>query len=191
VVLLIIAFGGSRVREAIVAASPTAIIFVPDEAARAPSPQPRRSEAKAAPKPAPPVPRPTPPVPPLTNDALPFIPMSKSDLAASDIARLGSAAAPAADKATGAKTAGLGDTFTLFVSDARYLFPAAVGKHSMRLLCKTVSRPGRRRVYPASTASPQRIKIVPLDQAWVIEGKLSPTGVDIFSAGPPTRPAHA
>ena len=152
VVLLIIAFGGSRVREVIVSASPTAIVFVPNEAPRARSPQPRRSEAQAARRPTPPVPRPNPPVPPIPSAALPFIPMSRSDLAASDIARLGSAAAPAADKAAVAKTAGVGEGpggVTLYnaewvrePSDAelRTYLPREVGPGSWALIaCQTIA----------------------------------------------------
>jgi len=152
VVLLIIAFGGSRVREAIVSASPTAIIFVPNETPRAPSPQPKRSEAKAVPRPTPPLPRPTPPVPPVPSAALAFIPMSRSDLAASDIARLGIAGAPAADKGAGATTAGVGEGpggVTLYnaewvrePSDAelRTYLPREVGPGSWALIaCQTIA----------------------------------------------------
>ena len=106
VLLLIIAFGGPRVRELIVPVSPISIVFVPNEAARTPAPQRRRSETKAAAKPAPPVPRPPrPPTPPVPRAELPYVPMSKLDLAASDISKLGTAAAPAADSGAGAKTA--------------------------------------------------------------------------------------
>jgi len=104
--LIVIAFGGSRIRDAIVPTSPTSIVFVPNQAARTPAPQPRRSEERAAPRPAPPLPRPPrPPTPVLPRTELPYVPMSKLDLAASDIARLGSAAAPASASGTGAKTA--------------------------------------------------------------------------------------
>ena len=151
VVLLVIAFGGSRVREFIAPATPTAIVFVPNEAARTPSPQPRRSEAKAAPRPAPPVLRPTPPTPPVLPAPLPYIPMSRSDLAASDIAGLGSAAAPAATSA-GAKTAARGEGpggVTLYnaewvrePSDAelRTYLPPAVAAGSWALIaCQTIA----------------------------------------------------
>ena len=96
--LIVIAFGGSRVRDAILPTSPTQIVFVPNQAARTPSPQQRRSEEKAAPRPTPPEPlAPRPPNPVLPRAALPYIPMSKLDLAASDISKLGSAGgAPAA-----------------------------------------------------------------------------------------------
>lgn len=107
VLLLVIAFGGSKVRDLIVPVSPISIIFVPNEAARTPSPQPRRSEQKAAPRTAPPViARPSkPPTPPVPRAELPYVPMSRLDLAASDISRLGSAAAPASASGAGAKTA--------------------------------------------------------------------------------------
>ena len=152
VALLIFAFGGSRVREVILPSSPTAIVFVPNEAARAPSPQPRASEVKAAPRPTPPVARPTPPVMPVPSTALPFIPMTKSDLAASDISRLGSAAAPAAQVGAGAKTAGVGEGpggVTLYnaewvrePSDAelRTYLPRDVGPGSWALIaCQTIA----------------------------------------------------
>ena len=152
VVLLIIAFGGTRVREAIVSAAPTAITFVPNETARPPSPQPRRSAARAPPRPAPPVPRPTPPSPPAPSAASPFIPMSRADLAASDISRLGRGAAPAADQAAGAKTAAVGEGpggVTLYnaewvrePSDAelRTYLPRSVGPGSWALIaCQTIA----------------------------------------------------
>ena len=152
VALLIFSFGGSRVREVILPSSPTAIVFVPNEAARAPSPQPRASEVKAAPRPTPPVARPTPPVMPVPSTALPFIPMTKSDLAASDIARLGSAAAPAAQAGAGARTAGVGEGpggVTLYnaewvrePSDAelRTYLPRDVGPGSWALIaCQTIA----------------------------------------------------
>lgn len=151
-VLLIILFGGSRVREAIVAAAPTAIVFVPNEAPRAPSPQPRRSEAKAAPRPSPPVPRRTPPVLPAPKADLPFIPMSKADLAASDISRLGSAAGAATEKGAGAKTAGVGEGpggVTLYNAEwvrepsnaeLRTYLPRDVGPGSWALIaCQTIA----------------------------------------------------
>ena len=152
IVLLIIIFGGSRVREPIVSASPTAIVFVPNEVARAPSPQPKRSAAKAVPKPTPPVPRRTPPVLPVPKADLPFIPMSKSDLAASDIAGLGSAAAPAAAAGAGAKTAGVGEGpggVTLYNAEwvrepsnaeLRTYLPRDVGPGSWALIaCQTIA----------------------------------------------------
>lgn len=106
VLLLVIVFGGSKVRDLIVPVSPISIIFVPNQAERSPSPQKQRSEEKAAPKPAPPVPHPpTPPTPPVPRAELPYIPMSRLDLAASDISRFGSAAAPALESGAGAKTA--------------------------------------------------------------------------------------
>ncbi len=104
--LIVIAFGGGRVRDAIVAASPISINFIPNPAARAPAPQPRRSEDRAAPRPSPPVKRP--PRPPVPREALPYIPLSKSDLAASDIARLGSAVSPAAAASAAAATSAAG-----------------------------------------------------------------------------------
>ena len=152
VVLLIIAFGGSRVREVIMSSAPTAITFVPNEIARAPSPQPRRSEAKSAPRPTPPRPRPVPLAPPTPSAALPFIPMSRADLAASDISRLGSAAGAGAAPAAGAKTAAVGEGpggVTLYAaewvrepSDAelRTYLPRSVGPGSWALIaCQTIA----------------------------------------------------
>ncbi len=98
--LLVIVFGGSRVRDQIMSVSPTSIIFVPN-ATRSPEPQRKvqRAQAKEAAKPTPPAPRRPPPVlPPIPNAALPFVPMSKADLAASDISKLGTAGAPGAVK---------------------------------------------------------------------------------------------
>ncbi len=104
--LIVIAFGGSRVRDAIVPTSPTQIVFVPNQAARTPSPPPRRSAEKAAPRPIPPPPRsPQPRTPVLPRAALPYLPMSKLDLAASDISRLGTAAG-APPGASGPETSG-------------------------------------------------------------------------------------
>ena len=96
--LVVIMFGGSKVREAIVPSSTTSIVFVPNEAARTPLPKQRRSEAEAPPRPTPPTPRPPRPLTPvLPRAALPYVPMSKLDLATSDISKLGTAAgAPAA-----------------------------------------------------------------------------------------------
>ena len=153
--LIVIAFGGGRVRDAIVAASPISINFVPNPAARTPAPAPRRSEAKADPKPAPPVKRPPPPpTPPIPREALPYIPLSRSDLAASDIARLGSAASPAVAAsgagATAATGAGEGPGgVTLYnaewvrePSDAelRTYLPRAVDSGSWALIaCQTIA----------------------------------------------------
>jgi protein TonB len=105
-VLIVIAFGGSKVRDAILPSSPTQIVFVPNPAAPPPSPpQQRRAAEKAPPRPTPPARVPKPPPPVLPRAALPYIPMSKLDLAASDISKLGTAAgAPAATSGAAAGT---------------------------------------------------------------------------------------
>ncbi len=152
VVLLIIAFGGSKVRDVIVSSAPTAITFVPNETERAPTPVRRRSEAKAAARTAPPRPRLTPPVPPTPQSALPFIPMSRADLAASDISRLGTAAGPAASEAAGARTAAVGEGpggVTLYKAEwvrepsnaeLRTYLPRDVGPGSWALIaCQTIA----------------------------------------------------
>jgi len=152
--LIVIAFDGGRVRDAIVAVSPISINFVPNPAARAPAPQ-RRSEAKAAPKPSPPVKRPPPPpVPPIPREALPYVPLSRSELAASDIAKLGSAASPAAAANGAGATAAAGPGegpggVTLYnaewvrePSDAelRTYLPRAVDSGSWALIaCQTIA----------------------------------------------------
>ena len=151
VVLLIIAFGGNKVREAVLASAPTAITFVPNEVKRAPSSAPRRSEAKAAARPAPPRPRITPPAPPTPAAALPFIPMSRADLAASDISRLGTAAGPARGD-TAEKTAAVGEGpggVTLYKAEwvrepsnaeLRTYLPREVGPGSWALIaCQTIA----------------------------------------------------
>jgi protein TonB len=93
--LIVFAFGGSKLRERIVSVAPTSIVFVPNPAP-APSPQRQREQAKDTVTPPPPAPRrPPPATPPIPRAELPFIPMSKLDLAASDISKLGTAGAPA------------------------------------------------------------------------------------------------
>ncbi len=89
--LIVIAFGGGRLTDPISPSSTTQIVFVPNPAARTPTPQQRRSAEQAAPRPAPPahLPKPAPPV--LPPAPLPYIPMSRLDLAASDISKLGTA----------------------------------------------------------------------------------------------------
>ncbi len=89
--LIVIAFGGSKIRDAVLPSSPTQIVFVPNPAPRTPSPQQRRTAEKAAPRQAPPARLPKPPPPALPRAALPYLPMSKLDLAASDINKLGTA----------------------------------------------------------------------------------------------------
>ncbi len=99
VLLLVLAFGGSRVRKLVAPMSPISITFLPNPA---PTPAPRVQQRADKPaKPTPPnppqPPRPTPPLPAAPHAALPYIPISKLDLAASDISKLGSAGgAPAA-----------------------------------------------------------------------------------------------
>jgi protein TonB len=109
VLLLVVAFGGARLRERIVSAAPTSIVFVPNPA---PSPA-RQRQAERAREEAKPVPRPQRPLPltpPTPRGELPFVPMSREDLAASDIAKLGTAGAPpGASDADGASAAAVGE----------------------------------------------------------------------------------
>ena len=153
--LVVIFFGGSRVREQIMSVAPTSIIFVPNAA---PSPEPerqmQRAQAKEAAKPTPPTPRRPPPVlPPIPNTALPFVPMSKADLAASDISKLGTAGTPgAASNAGVTSAAAVGEGpggVTLYnaewvvePSDAqlRTYLPSAVARGSWALIaCQTIA----------------------------------------------------
>ncbi len=109
--LIVIAFGGSKVRDAILPSSPTQIIFVPNEVARTSLPQRRRTAEKAAPRPTPPARPPKTPSPVLPRAALPYVPMSRVDLAASDISKLGTAggAPAAADGAASGTSAAVGE----------------------------------------------------------------------------------
>ena len=108
-VLIVIAFGGTKVRDAILPSSPTQVVFVPDPAAPSPSPPKQRRAAEKAPRrPTPPARVPKVPPPVLPRAPLPYIPMSKLDLAASDISKLGTAAgapAVASGRATGTSAA--------------------------------------------------------------------------------------
>jgi hypothetical protein len=102
VLLLVLAFGGSRVREVVAPVSPTSIRLLPSSA---PEPPAQQRAAKQAAKPNPPVPpeppRPVPTRPATSPATLPYLPMSKLDLAASDIGKLGTAGgAPAAGLCT-------------------------------------------------------------------------------------------
>ena len=89
--LIVVAFGGGRVRDALLPSPATQIVFVPNEATQRPSPQQRRTAEKAAPRPEPPAHLPKTPPPVLPRTPLPYVPMSKLDLAASDIRKLGTA----------------------------------------------------------------------------------------------------
>ena len=94
VLLLVLAFGGAKLRERIVSVAPTSIIFVPNPA---PSPSRQRQAERAKEEAKPPVPepqRPLPVSPPTPRAELPFVPLSKADFAASDISKLGTAGAP-------------------------------------------------------------------------------------------------
>ncbi len=110
-VLIVIAFGGTEVRDAVLPSSPTQIVFVSNPAARTPPQQrqqQRRAAKKAEPRPTPPALLPKPPPPVLPRAPLPYIPMSKLDLAASDISKLGTVAgaqAAASGRATGTSAA--------------------------------------------------------------------------------------
>ena len=104
VLLLVIAFGGAKLRERVVSMAPTSIIFVPNPSPT-PAPQRQRERAKEAVKPPPAPRRQPPPTPPTPLAELPFVPLSKADFAASDISKLGTAAAPATASGTEAKSA--------------------------------------------------------------------------------------
>ena len=96
VLLLVLAFGGAKLRERIVSVAPTSIVFVPNPAP-SPARQRQAERAKQALKPPPPKPqRSLPATPPTPRAELPFVPMSRADFAASDISKLGTAGAPAA-----------------------------------------------------------------------------------------------
>jgi protein TonB len=113
VLLLVILFGGSRIREQVSGAASTAIVFIQNPTEKAATPQKQARAEKAATKLSPPVvSRPVPPRIMPVRQELPFIPMTKADLAASDIAKLGSAAkaGAGAGEASGATAAsGPGD----------------------------------------------------------------------------------
>ena len=113
VLLLVLAFGGARVRDQIAAMAPISINFIPNPAPE-PSPRERRRAAPVAQQPTPPVPVPPRPVtpPPVTpKAALPYIPLSKLELAAGDIATLGTAggAPAAADSSSASSSAQVGE----------------------------------------------------------------------------------
>lgn len=106
VLLLVIAFGGSRIREQVAGATSTAIVFIQNPAEKSPTPQKQRRAEQAAAKPAQPVQaRPVPPRVLPVRQELPFIPMSKADLAASDLSKLGTAGAAGTGAASGASAA--------------------------------------------------------------------------------------
>jgi protein TonB len=109
--LLVIAFGGSRIRERVSGAAATAIVFIQNPVEKSAAPQQQARAEKAAAKPTLPVPPlPVPPRPMPVRETLPFIPMTKADLAAGDIARLGTAGSPGAGAANGTTAAaGPGD----------------------------------------------------------------------------------
>ena len=110
VLLLVVAFGGAKLRERVVSVAPTSIIFVPNPA---PSPVLRRQAERAKEAAKPPVPRPQRPLPatpPTPHAELPFVPLSRADFAASDISKLGTAAAPpGASETEGASAAAVGE----------------------------------------------------------------------------------
>jgi hypothetical protein len=112
-ILIVVAFGGDRVRELIKPGAPTAIVFVPNTVPAAEREVVRRAAPEARAKPAMPPPTPVrPPVMPrLPTPELPFIPLSRRELAAGDIARLGTAGgAPAGTgAATGTSSAAVGE----------------------------------------------------------------------------------
>ena len=153
VLLLVLAFGGARLRERIVSAAPTSIVFVPNPA---PSPARQRQAERAKEAAKPPVPkpqRPLPATPPMPRAELPFVPMSRADLAASDISKLGTAGAPAGtSEADGASAAAVGEGpggVTLYQaewvvepSDAqlRTYLPRSIDKGSWALIaCRTIA----------------------------------------------------
>ena len=110
VLLLVLAFGGAKLRERIVSVAPTSIVFVPNPA---PSPAPQRQAVRAreeARRPVPKPQRPLPVSPPTPQAELPFVPLSRADFAASDISKLGTAGAPpGTSEAEGASAAAVGE----------------------------------------------------------------------------------
>ena len=106
VLLIVLAFGAARTSETVVSMAPTSVTFLPN-AAPARAPQQRKAAADAPAKTAPPAPaRPRPPIVLPVRDSLPFVPLSKADMAASDISKLGTAGKPAeAGQGQGTKVA--------------------------------------------------------------------------------------
>ena len=152
--LIVILFGSSKVRDAIVPEVTTQITFVPNEPAPDPAPRAPRAEQKIVPRSSPSKPpRRTPPSPVRPPAALPYVPMSKVDFAASDISKLGSSGAPAATgrAAPGSSTAageGPGGV-TLYNAEwvvepsnaqLRTYLPREVGSGSWALIaCQTIA----------------------------------------------------
>ncbi len=96
VLLIVLAFGAARERDEVVPMAPTSITFLPDSISPAPPPQQRKAAGEAPAKTEPPAPaRPRPPIVLPVQESLPFVPLSKADMAASDISKLGTAGRPA------------------------------------------------------------------------------------------------
>jgi protein TonB len=109
VLLLVLAFGGAKLRERIVSVAPTSIVFVPNPAP-SPARQRQAERVKEEAKPLPTLRRPRPVSPPTPRAELPFVPLSRADFAASDIAKLGTAGAPpGTSEAEGASAAAVGE----------------------------------------------------------------------------------
>lgn len=152
--LLILAFGGTKIRERAAGAASTAIVFIQNSADKADAPQPVPRQEKVTTRPTPPVvARPRPPIVMPVRQELPYIPMSKSDLAAGDIARLGTAASPGGAGASGPSgPASVGEgpggvklyaaEWVVEPSDAqlRPYLPKSVGPGSWALIaCQTIA----------------------------------------------------
>jgi protein TonB len=155
--LLVIVFGGRPIRERAAGAAATAITFIRNSPEPDPAPlQIERAAAKPVTRPVQtaPVLAPTRPLP-RVREPLPYVPLSKAEMAAGDISKLGSAAnAGAAGPPTvGATSAGAGEGpggVTLYQaewvvepSDAqlRPYLPREVGRGSWALIaCQTIER---------------------------------------------------
>lgn len=152
VLLVVLAFGGAKLRERIVSAAPTSVNFIPNPAPSS-APQRQAERAKEAAKPVVKPQRPLPATPPTPRAELPFVPMSRADLAASDISKLGTAGAPPGTSDTeGASAAAVGEGpggVTLYnaewvvePSDAqlRGYLPRSVDRGSWALIaCQTIA----------------------------------------------------
>lgn len=154
--LLVLAFGGRPIRERAAGAAATAITFIRASADPEPAPlQAERAAAPAATRPerTAPVLKPTPPIP-RVREPLPYVPLSKADMVAGDIARLGTAAnaGAAGPPAAGSSSPGAGEGpggVTLYQaewvvepSDAqlRPFLPRTVERGSWALIaCQTIA----------------------------------------------------
>jgi hypothetical protein len=160
-ILLVIAFGGERVRRFVKLGPPTSIVFVPNPTPAPAPPALQRAERQPAKPPAPvapalpvPTPKHPPPVLPRLKPDLPFIPLSRSELAAGDISKLGTAGGAPAGRSAGAgeSSAAVGTGpggVTLYNAEwvreptnaeLRGFLPGAVGDGSWALIaCQTIA----------------------------------------------------